>query len=388
MKGQRNQVHRDRARRSWAWPDKDWPLARFLLQNGARVTLSDQRSADQLATERTPSPSLPSSSACPNRSSSWAITRLSLLDSTDLLLLSGGVSPGIPFVQEARRRGIAADQRRRADAAPLPGARHRHHRVCRQDHDHDADRADARSGRLSGPCRRQHRRRRLIDRLQDIRRGDKVVMELSSFQLELMDRSPAIAAVLNITPNHLDRHPSMSHYAGSQGQHPALPGAQRHCRAECGRWLHRAVAGNRPRAHRRGRRAGRDLFPAAHHARLASACEGKFAAGAFLDGGRLVLRRPGTGDAVICLAADVRLRGRHNLANILAAACLSGAAGASPEAMTAVATSFTGVEHRLEIVREREGRHLGERFDRDCAGAHGGCNSLVQRAAGAAPRRP
>ncbi len=41
-------------------------------------------------------------------------------------------------------------------------------------------------------------------------------MELSSFQLELMDRSPAIAAVVNITPNHLDRHPSMSHYAGAK----------------------------------------------------------------------------------------------------------------------------------------------------------------------------
>jgi hypothetical protein len=39
-------------------------------------------------------------------------------------------------------------------------------------------------------------------------------MELSSFQLELFDRSPDIAAVLNITPNHLDRHPSMSHYGG------------------------------------------------------------------------------------------------------------------------------------------------------------------------------
>jgi UDP-N-acetylmuramoylalanine--D-glutamate ligase len=78
-------------------------------------------------------------------------------------------------------------------------------------------------------------------------------------------------------------------------------------------------------------------------------------AGGFLDGDRLVLRWPGRPDAVICTAREVRLRGRHNLANILAAACLTSAAGAPASAIAAVATSFTGVEHRLEIVRERNG---------------------------------
>jgi len=56
----------------------------------------------------------------------------------------------------------------------------------------------------------------LLDKLSTIASGDKVVMELSSFQTELITRSPSIAAVLNITPNHLDRHPSMSHYAAAK----------------------------------------------------------------------------------------------------------------------------------------------------------------------------
>ena len=56
----------------------------------------------------------------------------------------------------------------------------------------------------------------LLDRLAEVGAGDRVVMELSSFQLELFDRSPSIAALLNITPNHLDRHPSMSHYAAAK----------------------------------------------------------------------------------------------------------------------------------------------------------------------------
>ena len=78
-------------------------------------------------------------------------------------------------------------------------------------------------------------------------------------------------------------------------------------------------------------------------------------AGAFLAGDRLIWRRPGVGDAEICRAGEVRLRGRHNLANILAASCLAGAAGADVAAMRRVATTFAGVEHRLEIVRERNG---------------------------------
>jgi len=65
----------------------------------------------------------------------------------------------------------------------------------------------------------------------------------------------------------------------------------------------------------------------------------------------LVLRRLGMPDAEICRVSDVRLRGRHNLANMLAAACLAGAAGAGISAVTKVATSFGGVEHRLEIAR-------------------------------------
>ena len=68
-----------------------------------------------------------------------------------------------------------------------------------------------------------------------------------------------------------------------------------------------------------------------------------------------MLRQPGRPDTVICSAGEVRLRGRHNLANILAAACLAAAAGAPVNAIAGIATSFGGVEHRLEIVRERGG---------------------------------
>ena len=74
--------------------------------------------------------------------------------------------------------------------------------------------------------------------------------------------------------------------------------------------------------------------------------------GAFLHGAELVLRLPER-EAVVCRADEIKLMGRHNLANLLAACALAGAAGAPVEAMRRVAVSFPGVEHRLELVRER-----------------------------------
>jgi UDP-N-acetylmuramoylalanine--D-glutamate ligase len=67
-----------------------------------------------------------------------------------------------------------------------------------------------------------------------------------------------------------------------------------------------------------------------------------------------VLRKDGREHPVLPAHA-VRLRGRHNLLNVAAACAISAAAGVEPSAMAAVASSFSGVEHRLELVRERDG---------------------------------
>ena len=56
----------------------------------------------------------------------------------------------------------------------------------------------------------------LIDQVDSITHEDRVVLELSSFQLELMEKSPHVAVITNITPNHLDVHPSMEHYVNAK----------------------------------------------------------------------------------------------------------------------------------------------------------------------------
>ena len=343
--------------------------ARFFLKHGARVTISDLRTAGQLAVARAELEQYAAAHAPEGETVLRCVLGehpMTLLDAADLLCLSGGVSPAIPIVQEAVRRGIplSNDGQLTLRHCPAPilgitGSAGKTTTTTLVGLMLEAAGFTVHvGGNIGAP---------LLDRLESIGPGDKVVMEFSSFQLELFDRSPAIAGLLNVTPNHLDRHPSMSHYAAAKANILRFQGPGDSCVLSAddgytGPWLAsgrcRIPAG-----------AGQDAvyFPL-QAARLGFTLAGEVAAGAFLRSGTnqvsarnlvcddvLVWRRPGLGDVEICRAAEVRLRGRHNLANILAACCLAGAAGADAAAMRQVATSFGGVEHRLEIVRQRNG---------------------------------
>jgi UDP-N-acetylmuramoylalanine--D-glutamate ligase len=325
-------------------------LARFFIAAGAYVTLSDLRTAGELAAAR--ADLLAFAEGCgPMPEFVLGGHPETLLAGADLLCLSGGVSPALPIVQAAVARGIPLSNdgvlTLRYCPVPIVGITGSAGKtttttlvglILEQ-----AGYTVHVGGNIGTP---------LIDRLADFAAGDKAVMELSSFQLELFDASPTIATILNITPNHLDRHPSMSHYAAAKANILRFQESSDTCvlnadDAYTGPWLAsgrcqiEADAGQEP-----------VYFP------LRAACMGfslkhEVETGAFLDGDRLLWRRPGLPDALICHTSDVRLRGRHNLANILAACTLAGAAGAHCAAMTKVATTFGGVEHRLEIVRER-----------------------------------
>jgi UDP-N-acetylmuramoylalanine--D-glutamate ligase len=158
-------------------------------------------------------------------------------------------------------------------------------------------------------------------------------MEFSSFQLELVTTSPHIAAVLNITPNHLDRHGSMQAYIDAKArilQHqepsdiavlgrdnPAALGLARETKAGAV-WLF--SLGDRPQP------------------------------GAYLEGDVLALAYPDAGPQAVCRRSAVKLRGAHNLLNVLAACAIAGAASVPVDAMRAAIESFEGVPHRLEPV--------------------------------------
>jgi UDP-N-acetylmuramoylalanine--D-glutamate ligase len=307
-------------------------LARFLVQAGAEVTVSDLRNEASLADQLAELAGLPIRYVLGKHP-------LSLLDQADLLCLSGGVPVDIPIVVEAQRRSIplSNDAQLFLERCPAPvigitGSAGKTTttalvgEMCRA--------AGLRTwvgGNIGNP---------LIADLDRIEPGDWVVMELSSFQLEVMTVSPHVAGLLNVTPNHLDRHKTMEAYIAAKRNILA------HQKPEDLALLGYDDANARSLA----------LETAAHLLWFSGGAE--VDEGAFFmqtkTNGKLTLRLEGM-DREICHAAEVRLRGRHNLLNVLAASVLAGVAGVPVEAMRQVATTFTGVEHRLELVRELNG---------------------------------
>lgn len=308
-------------------------LARWLPTQGAKVTVSDMRDAGALADDLLDFLGEPLSFALGGHP-------LELLDSADLLCISGGVPIDLPIVQQALLRGITVTndailfmERCPSPVIGITGSAGKTTTTMLVGKMCQAQGFTTWIGGNIGDV--------LLDDLDQITAADKVVMELSSFQLEISPISPQIAAVLNVTPNHLDRHRTLQAYAA----------------AKANIFLHQC--GDNVVI------LGADDLVAYSFAELAPAQVGYFSArrmlvdGAFLLGKRLAvsgLCSPPSGAArVICERDEIKLRGDHNVLNVLAACAVAGAAGVSPEAMREVIREFGGVPHRLELVAELDG---------------------------------
>lgn len=316
-------------------------LARYLSECGARVTVSDAQPAEKLATAIESLRDLTIEYVLGGHP-------LSLLDGADGLCLSGGVDAKIPLAAEARRRGLplSNDSQIFLEACPtrntvgLTGSAGKTTtttlvgRMLTREaggrpftlHSPPAPRVFV-GGNIGYP---------LIADVARLTADDTVVMELSSFQLEIMTRSTRVAAILNITPNHLDRHGTMEAYITAKSN---LLRYQPNDGIAVLGWDNAVTRG---------------LTSLARGSVVYFSGEAEVAEGAFLRGERVLWRWDGR-EHEVCTVADVKLRGRHNVLNVLAACAISGAAGAEAQQMRAAIDNFTGVEHRLELVRERGG---------------------------------
>ena len=158
------------------------------------------------------------------------------------------------------------------------------------------------------------------------------VLELSSFQLETIETFHAeIAACLNITQNHLDRHHTFENYANAKAR---LFETQR-----AGEFA--VLNADDPITVGFAKRTA---------ATVAWFSGTQPVAGAWLDGETIRIN-----DAELLNVRSLKLRGRHNYENVMAAALMAHRAGAEPSQIAHAAMSFAPVEHRLELVREING---------------------------------
>jgi UDP-N-acetylmuramoylalanine--D-glutamate ligase len=159
------------------------------------------------------------------------------------------------------------------------------------------------------------------------------VAEVSSFQLEMIEAfRPEIGVLLNLTPDHLDRHLSFADYAAAKMR---LFENQ----------LERDFAilnADDPEVTRR--------MPSKPHVFWFSR-QKRVAEGAFLIDDQIVFRHDGS-ETPIGKRSDIFLRGEHNVENVLAACAAAYLAGATPSAIANGVKTFRGVEHRLEFVGE------------------------------------
>jgi UDP-N-acetylmuramoylalanine--D-glutamate ligase len=312
-------------------------LARWLARHGARVTLNDLRLLDDMRATQ---------AALSDVDVEWVLGShpLELLARVDLLCPSGGIPLTLPIVAEAIQRGIplSNDTQIFLEAAPcktigITGSAGKTTtttlvgKMAVESLTFNVQRSTRVfiGGNIGDP---------LINYVDEMKPNDLAILEISSFQLDQMNISTDVAAILNVTPNHLDRHGTMESYTAAKARlldFQSADGIAILGRDDAGSW------GLRDRV--RGKLLTFSLSP------LEEGLDGSY-----LDDGLLALR-DGFAYVPLLRRDHIQLRGDHNVSNVLAAFAIGHAAGLPLDAMLTAAEELRGVPHRLEFVREFNG---------------------------------
>lgn len=308
-------------------------VARYLNGLGASVTMNDRRPAVELAAAR---------ESLSDLDLRWELGShpLSLLDGTDLVILSGAIPHTLPLVIEARQRGIplSNDTQIFLEAVPckwigITGSAGKTTTTTLVGRMAEAGKREGQrvwvGGNIGHP---------LLAELNEMQPDDLVILELSSFQLELTTFSPAVGAILNITPNHLDRHGTMEAYAAAKLNLLAYQGADDIAvlnHEDLLSWHARHSLPSQVQAFGFDRLTGLEQQVYQHNDQIVAE-----------ENGLVTPLLP---------MSDIALRGRHNVGNVIAACAIAQAADFDSAAMRAGVSGFKGVHHRLELVRSHNG---------------------------------
>ncbi len=330
------------------------PLVRFLLQRGVAVTGMDKRTTSELGERYDLLIRLTA------QSGTGFAGRLELrlgpdylgeLPGYQLIFLTPGIRKDLPEIEAARSRGAVFSSEialaMEVSQAPVLAVTGSAGKTTTTTLLGQILEADGRRVHVGGNIGHP-----LIEEAGSFKPSDLVVLELSSFQLQMLGQSPHIGAVTNISPNHLDIHASMEEYVEAKKNIFRFQGPSDWAVLNADNPATAAMAAECP-----GRVA---LFSRTREVDF----------GAFLRRDQIIFRGPAPGsgfgprdggagaggsaavERVLATTGGIKLPGQHNLENILCAAAVASLAGARPEAIARTVTAFGGVEHRLELVAE------------------------------------
>jgi UDP-N-acetylmuramoylalanine--D-glutamate ligase len=308
-------------------------LARYLVRHGASVVVNDRLPAEQLK-------SVVEDLAGEQIEWIFGSHPVEMLNGVDTLFISGGVPFDLPIVREAKSRGIeiSNDSQLFLEVCPCQviGITGSAGKTTTTTLVGLIAKAAQESkvwvgGNIGTP---------LLSDVDEMQSHDLAVMELSSFQLEVMSRSPYIAGLLNITPNHLDRHKTMEAYTAAKARILQFQSEEDIA----------VLNADDPNT--------QSMIETAH-GRLVTFSKSRTKSkvdNVFFDDDtnsvKIKSQAPeGETELSVITLDEIPLRGEHNLQNVLAACAIAWAAGLPVSSMATGISLFEGIPHRLEYVR-------------------------------------
>jgi UDP-N-acetylmuramoylalanine--D-glutamate ligase len=305
--------------------------AMFLRARGARVTVSDTRSAVALANDI---PALLDAGIMVESGGHGLLT----FRRQDLIVISPGVPMDTPEVKQAKAFGLPvigelelATRFLQGQVVAITGSNGKTTTTTLLGKIFsDAGLSTLVGGNIGLP---------VIDLVAKSTPETTSVLEVSSFQLETVEQfHPHIAVVLNITPDHLDRHGSFENYAAAKTRITERQGADDFLVLNAEDKATQMVA----------LKAKAQIYWFSGRRPIKQ--------GAFVYGESIVfVAREGAKSEPVMPVSEIRLKGSHNVENVLAAVCAARLVGISAETIRSAVADFKAVEHRLELVKSVNG---------------------------------
>lgn len=340
-------------------------VAKFMVRQGAKVTVTDMKQKTELADGL---------EACGDMKIEYELGRHSskTFTSAELIVLSPGVPSNLKILEEARAAQVPITNEVEIAASglevPMIAVTGTNGKTTTTALIGEMFRADSKDVFVGGNIGKP-----LLDFHLEERSASAVVAELSSFQLELIEKlTPAVAVFTNIEPDHLDRYASMEAYAA----------AKKRLLQVCDRNSFVVLNYDNPAVAQFASEArGRLIW---FSKRNPMQIGGDFAenfCGCYYEASTKRIIAKITGRDEIYDVSGFKLLGEHNKENLMAAICAARVQGVSVSAIQSVIQSFRGVPHRLEFVRKKDGVY----FINDSKGTN---VMSLQRSLMAFPRNP
>jgi len=304
-------------------------VARFLVRRGAAVALTDTRTKDKFNGELDDLIDSGVQAVLGNYPEVMPGT-------FDMLVVSPGVPPTVPPVAAAMRHGIPVtgelELAYRFARAPMVAITGTNGKTTTTALVGEIFRAAGIHTLVGGNIGLP-----LVDVVEGYGPEDMIVAEVSSFQLETARQfRPRVAVILNITPDHLDRHGTMEGYIAAKAR----------IFARQGRGDITVLNYDDPRTRMLAEATGGQVIFFSRRHNLKE--------GVLVLQGRIVVRLEGR-ETDIAAAGEVAIPGGHNLENALAAVAAAFALGVKPAVLAHTLRTFPGVAHRLETVAVKNG---------------------------------